>query len=164
MGNYQIKNTEMKRILIIAICLMALTFTSQAQVKFGPMATLFFNGTSFGIGAKAHTEFSDDIDGQASFTYFLESGTFWSLDADVLYKGLDIGDVEDFSIVPFGGLNIFQSPSFTFQNIRTGGTTIGLNLGVSAKKSISDNMLLFIEPKVILGGAGTFAVTGGVFF
>lgn len=154
----------MKRILTLVVCVFALSYSASSQVKFGPQATLFFDGTVFGVGAKAHKAFSDDIEGQASFTYFLESGTFWAIDVDVLYNGFDIGDVESFKITPFAGLNYFNSPGITILGVSAGGSSVGLNLGVSAKKAISDGLELFIEPKIILGGGSTFALSGGVFF
>lgn len=156
---------KMKKILALAFFALFITVDSNAQVKFGVLGSLYFDGSFFGVGGRAHNSFSEDISGQGSFTYFLKSGgTFWAIDADVLYHGFDIGDVENFSITPFAGLNIFSTPGGSIAGISFGGTNTGINLGVSATKTLGDSMELFIEPKLIIGNGGNFAVTGGIYF
>ena len=151
----------MKRILALVFFVVALALTGTSQFKFGAGVGLL--ESSFGVQGKAHYGVNDDFAGQGSFTYYFESGvTVWSLDLDVHYKGFDIGDVEGFSIAPFAGLNIYKISSSGGFNV--GLSFTGLNLGVNGTLPLTDNLDLFVEPKIVIGGVGSFGIAAGVYF
>ncbi|MFT4568434.1 MAG: hypothetical protein ACI9FN_003403 [Saprospiraceae bacterium] len=152
----------MKRILALVFFVAALAITGSAQFKFGAGVGLLEG--RFGVQAKAHNTFTEDFAGQGSFTYYFESGaTVWSLDLDVHYKGFNIGDVEGFSLAPFAGLNIYRV-SVSAGNFNVGASATGLNVGINGTLPITDSLDLYIEPKIVIGGAGSFGIAAGVYF
>lgn len=148
----------MKRILALVFFVSALAFAGSAQLKFGAGGTLLDG--SFGIQGKAHNTFSEDFAGQATFNYFFESGvTLWGLDFDVHYSGFDLGDVENFRLSPFAGLNILRASAGGFSS----GTT-NLNIGINGTMPLTDTMDLYVEPKFVLGDGSGFGLSVGVYF
>jgi len=83
----------------------------------------------------------------------------------LLFKGIDFdinGDVHyrfnigrDARIHPLAGLNLAK-----FNGNST--LDIGINLGIFASMPIQDRLQLYLEPKVILGGQSSFAISVGV--
>ena len=133
-------------------------YSAEAQTKFGAGVTLLDG--FFGVGARAHNSFTEDFAGQASFHYYFESlVTVYAIDVDVHYSGFDIGDVENFAITPFAGLNIFRSSQSGF-----GGTSTNLNIGVNGSLPLTDTLDLYIEPKFIIGSDTAFGISAGVYF
>ncbi|MEL6124430.1 MAG: hypothetical protein AAFR14_11995, partial [Bacteroidota bacterium] len=73
----------MKVLFALVMCLGAFTYSAQAQqgeFKFGAGAHFFFDGASFGVQGKGNYGINDEWAGQASFSYFFEDFTFWTLD------------------------------------------------------------------------------------
>ena len=152
----------MKRILALVFFVLALAITGTSQFKFGAGVGLL--ESSFGVQGKGHYTVNDQFAGQGSFTYYFESGfTAWSLDLDVHYRGFEIGDVEGFSIAPFAGLNIYRV-SVSGGGFNVGTSTTGLNIGVNGTLPITDSMDLYVEPKIVIGGVGSFGIAAGVYF
>ena len=154
----------MKRILTLAICVFALSFSASAQFKFGPQAALLTDGSFFGVGGKGHYTFNEDFAGQASFTYYFEEFTVWTLDLDVHYSGFEIGDVESFRLTPFAGLNIFNVSVDTGLGFGVSGSTTNLNLGMNGTMPIGESLEFFVEPKIIIGSGSGFGIAAGVYF
>ncbi len=137
--------------------MIGLSVATSAQFKFGGGLQFF---EDLGIQGRAHNVFSEDIAGQGTFNYYFSSGfSSWSIDADVHYHGLDLGEVESFALAPFAGLNIFRVSAFGVS-----ASDVGLNLGIIGTLPISDGLELYIEPKIVIGGGSGFAISGGVYF
>ena len=154
----------MKKILATCLFLGLFMFSGNAQeFKFGAQGQLLFDGSFFGVGGKGHYTFNDQFAGQASFTYYFEEVTVWTLDLDVHYSGFEIGDVESFRLTPFAGLNIFNVSVDTGFGSASASTT-NLNLGMNGTMPLGDSLEFFLEPKIIIGSGGTFALAAGVYF
>ena len=149
----------MKRLLTLAVCMIGVSIVTSAQLKFGAGVQVY---DRFGVQGKVHNTFSEEISGQASLSYYFISGvTFWGIDADVHYYGLDLGDIESFAIAPFAGLNFAR-----FSALGVGGSDIGLNLGIIGTLPLDNGLEVYLEPKIVIGGARSteFAIGGGVYF
>lgn len=149
----------MKKLFALALFCTALSFTGEAQVKFGAGAQIILDGFSVGVGGRALYEINEDFAVQGGFHYYFEDFTAWTIDADVHYRGFDLGDVEGFRLSPFAGLNRFQVSVAGF-----GAGTTNLNLGINGTLPLSGGLELYIEPKIIIGNGGSFAIAGGVYF
>ena len=150
----------MKKILALCLFMGCFMFSGNAQsFKFGAQGQLLFDGSFFGVGGKGHYTFNDQFAGQASFTYYFEEVTVWTLDLDVHYSGFNIGDVESFRLTPFAGLNIFNVSVFGVS-----ANTTNLNLGINGTMPLGDSLEFFVEPKIILGSGSTLAIAAGVYF
>lgn len=96
----------MKKLLFATLFLFVLSFNSNAQFAFGAGLT-YDVGANFGVKGVGAYDFDETWRGQASFSYFFESNiSIWALDFDAHYKGLEIGNSDDFQINPFGGVQI----------------------------------------------------------
>lgn len=151
----------MKKLFILFTLILFTSVSGFSQFKFGAGANLFFDGGYLGLGAKAHYQITDDFAGQASFHYMLDDIANYTIDLDVLYSGFNIGDLEGFNITPFAGINIFN---FDVGLFGIGGSSTGINLGVLGNIPITESLDLYIEPKLILSGAGTLVIGGGIYF
>lgn len=154
----------MKKLLILIVLLSSFSVAGYSQFKIGAGATLLTDGSLFGVGAKGHYTFSEDFAGQASFTYYLEDATVWTLDLDVHYNGFGLGDLEGFNLTPFAGLNIFNVSADTGLGFSVGASSTNINVGVNGMIPITESLDLYIEPKIIIGNGGTFGVSAGVYF
>ncbi len=152
----------MRRILTLVCCVFAFSYSGLAQFQFGAQAGLTTgSGGLFGVGAKGHYTINEQFAGQASFTYYFETGTVWALDLDVHYSGFEIGDVESFSLTPFAGLNILTfSSGLGFGSF----SSTNVNIGMNGRLPLSGNLEFFVEPKLVLGGGSGFVVAAGVYF
>ncbi len=155
----------MKKFIALAAFVVFGTVTGFSQFKFGAGANMIFDGSFFGVGARAHNTFTEDFAGQASFHYYFESGfTVWTLDLDVHYSGFELGDVESFSLTPFAGINIFNVSADTGLGFGVSASSTNLNLGLNGTMPLTESLDLYIEPKIIIGNGGSFAIAAGVYF
>ena len=68
---------------------------------------------------------------------------------DAHYKGLEIGNSDDFQINPFGGVQI-ANVSVSIPGVaRVSNTEIGVNLGINILAPVSDDLLLFMIQQYI---------------
>ena len=148
----------MKRLLTLAVCMIGVSIVTSAQLKFGAGVQVY---DRFGVQGKVNNVFTEEISGQASFAYYFASGiTFWGIDTDVHYFGLDLGNIESFAIAPLAGLN------FARFSVIGGGFSVGLNLGIVGTLPLDNGLEVYVEPKIVIGGARSteFAIGGGVYF
>ncbi len=150
----------MKKVLTLIVCIFAISASGYAQFKFGAGANLIFDGSSFGLGARAHYTINEDFAGQASFHYYLKESdlSLTTIDLDVHYSGFDLGDVESFSLTPFAGLNIARASAFGIS-----ASTTNINVGINGTMPLG-GLDLYVEPKFIIGNGGSFAIAAGVYF
>jgi hypothetical protein len=154
----------MKKILTLIILLFVLSFNSFGQFKFGLGATVEI-ADFFGVTGKAKYQINEDFAGQASFSYYFEDFTFWTIDLDVLYGGFDIGDTDGFYATPFAGLQIATvSVDLGSFGGNVSDTDLGVNLGIQGNLPINDDLEFFIEPKITIGGGEGVYVAAGIYF
>lgn len=149
----------MKNLITFLFFMILISTSAFSQFKVGAGAGLIFDGSLFGVGGKGHYTINEDFAGQGSFTYYFEDFTVWTLDLDVHYSGFDIGDLESFRLTPFAGLNIFRASILGF-----GATDTGINLGLNGTMPLTDSMDLYVEPKFMIGGGSSLAISAGVYF
>lgn len=153
---------EMKKFVTGILLTFVLVGTINAQsFRFGAGAQLIFDGSIFGVQGKAIYDVNDSFDAAATFTVHLKEFVDWSFDVDAHYKLLELG--EDIGFKPFAGLSITRV-SIDFAGISQSDTDIGLNLGAFFDLLKTGNIQLYVEPKIIIGGAQSIAVSGGILF
>ena len=144
----------MKKSIFITLSFLFITLSSQAQFTFGAGASyITSSNTDFiGVQAKAYYGVNETWDVSPAFTYWVGDGLDWSIDADLHYKLLTIGESFDFN--PFGGL--------TFLN--GGSTELALNIGGSFKFALDSGSVIYVEPKFIIIDNDSFVVSAGYLF
>lgn len=145
----------MKKILALFTFVIAFSFSSQAQIDFGVGATYrAANGfDQFGLQAKGYIGVTEAYEVSPTFSLWLGNGADWSIDTDLHYKLLEIG--ESFNFNPFAGL------SFTNGG---GETNVAINLGLAFKLDLSSGAEIYIEPKFVVIDNNSFVVSGGYLF
>ena len=146
----------MLRLLAVLCFTLFCTIEGFSQFKVGAGANFIFDESFFGVGGRAMYDIDEDFAVQGQFTLLLDDFADYIIELDVFYQGLDLGDVEGFQLTPFAGLNIFRAG--------IGGSDTGLTIGIQGLTPITDGLDLYIEPKLYLGGASSFAIAGGVYF
>ena len=156
----------MRKYLLTTILTLGIAVVGFSQFKFGAGLTADIDDGFIGINAKGKYFVNDEYAGQATFTYFFEDDNiqFWNIDLDVHYMGLEIGDVEGFNITPFAGLHVSRANFDIPIGSVSGDTELGINLGVQGTIPITDNLELYIEPKLVIAGMDGFILSAGVFF
>ena len=154
----------MKKFFFAALFLSFISLNSNAQFAFGAGLT-FDVGDNLGIRGVGAYDFDEEWRGQAAFSYFFESDvSIWALDFDAHYKAVQIGNSDEFSINPFGGIQIANTSVEVPGIARVSNTEIGVNLGINILAPVTDELVLFIEPKVVISGLGGLLISAGVFF
>jgi len=149
----------MKNLMTTLLLTFIIAGSINAQdFRFGAGAQLIFDGSIFGLQGKALYNVNESFDASGTFTYHLEDFIDFSIDLDAHYLLLELGDEIGFK--PFAGISItrISIPFFGSE------TEMGLNLGAFFDVLKSGNMQFYVEPKIIIGGAESFAVSGGVLF
>ncbi len=149
----------MKKLMAVAVFLTLLSTSGFSQLKFGAGANFLFDGSFLGVGGRAMYEINEDFSAQGQFTLLLDDIADYVIELDVYYNGFDLGDVEGFQLTPFAGLNVFRASVFGI-----GASDTGLTIGLQGRTPLTGSIELYVEPKIYLGGAGTFAIAGGVYF
>lgn len=143
----------MKKLVILLVLCSSFASEGISQFHFGAGAQLIFDSTIFGVQGKAFYEHDETWRGSGTFTLHLENGINWTIDLDAHYLLLDIGD--GFNLAPLAGISI--------TDFDLSGTDIGINIGAFIDLSF-ENRHVYIEPKIVLSGVESLAVSAGVFF
>jgi hypothetical protein len=159
-----IKIGNMKKSLLLGFIAFVFSVNMNAQFSFGAGLT-YDLGDNIGIRGVGALNIDESWKGQASFSYFFDNDvSIWAIDIDAHYKLIEIANNEDFVINPFAGLNI-ANVGVDVGNTSVSNTELGINLGIQLLAPISDNnLLLFIEPKLVIKGIEGFVISAGVFF
>jgi outer membrane protein X len=154
----------MRKYFLTTILTLGIAVIGFSQFKFGAGLTADIDDGFIGVNAKGKFFVNDEYAGQATFTYFFEDDnvTFWNIDLDVHYMGFEIGDLEGFNLTPFGGLHVSRA-NFDIAGVK-GDTELGLNIGIQGVIPITDELELYIEPKIVIAGMDGFLLSAGVFF
>jgi len=142
----------MKKILFLTIFCTSLATIGYSQFHYGAGAQLIFDNTILGAQGKLFYEHDETYRGVGAFTLHFSEGINWTIDLDAQYLLLDIG--ENFNLAPLAGLSITSYPS---------GSDIGINLGAFIDLNFQGKHV-YIEPKFVLSGVESIAVSGGIFF
>lgn len=144
----------MKKSIFVSICILFCICSSQAQFRFGAGASYITNdNTNFlGVQAKAYYGFNETWDISPTFTYWVGDGLDWSIDTDLHYRLLTIGESFDFN--PFAGLTFINAVD----------TDLALNIGGSFKFTLESGSVIYVEPKFIIVDNDSFVVSAGYLF
>lgn len=143
----------MKKLLLGLSFIVFFSLNAQSQFHFGAGAQLIFDGSVFGAQGKALYEINETYRGVGTFTWHLDDSIDWTIDLDAQYKLLEISD--NFNISPLAGLAIINLPA---------DTDIGINLGAFFDFIVGDDKHVYVEPKFIISGSSSLAVSAGIMF
>lgn len=133
-------------------CIMFFTslFTLKSQAYFGGGFAINTGdlNSAFGAQARVATGFTNKLELNGMFTYYLRKGTLYSLDFDLHYKLFNVAD--KLFVQPFAGLN------FTRSTI----TDSSLNLGASLRFP-TEKLTYYLEPKLIFDHS-QFVISFGI--
>lgn len=147
----------MKKHWLGAIMICFFVGSASAQLKFGAGLNSNFDQTA--IAVKAYFPVQEQWGGQISANLFLASGSPWMLDADAHYVLIRDDGGEGLQFSGFGGIHIVNG----FAGLNKD-TEMGLNLGGHVHFPVSDNLDVYIEPKVTVISDGEFYLAAGVYF
>lgn len=144
----------MRKFKLFVFLFMA-TFTGlHAQIDLGLGGSYVGSGDGYvGLQGKGYIGVSEDIMLSPTFTFWLGSGPDWSLDTDVHYKLLTLG--ERFDLNPFAGLNF----------VKAGGeTNVAINAGASFRFHLNSGASIYVEPKYVIIDNSGFVISAGYLF
>jgi len=144
----------MKKLIILLVLCSSFASEGISQFHYGAGAQLIFDSTIFGVQGKAFYEYDETWRGSGTFTLHLEDGINWTVDLDAHYLLFNIGD--GFNFAPIAGISITNFDG-------AAGTDIGINLGAFFDLNFQERHV-YIEPKLVLEGVKSVAVSAGVFF
>lgn len=125
-----------------------------AQFKLGGGLNYIEKPSSIGIQAKALFGINEHLAMAGDAGYYITKGSQYDLNANLLWRALDVNGV--FKLYPEGGIGFYQ--------VKDEELDIGINLGLFSYFPVTDTLDLYIEPKVMIGSANSFALAAGVFF
>ncbi len=137
----------------ISFLLLFFSLACNAQLNFGLGTQVVIDNIVFGTQARAMYEVQENWRVSGTFTYHFDREFDWTIDSDVQYKLITLGD--DTHLAPLLGFDI--------NNGALRGIDIGANLGVFADFLI-ENFRIYVEPKFVLKKQSTFVISGGFFF
>ncbi len=146
------QSTTMIRTMLILGSIIFFSTLGSSQFNIGAGLTYIERGNEIGLQAKAFYGWNDSWGAAATFDYILTDGTDFDINGDIHYR-FNIG--RDARIHPLAGLNLAKFNADSTLDI-------GINLGVFAAMPIQDRLKLYLEPKVIIGGQSSFAISMGV--
>lgn len=150
----------MKRFSFTLFTFLVLTSLSYGQLRFGAGVSLLGFDT-FGVQGKVLLDLEEKtgkpIDGAGTFTWYFQDGiTAWSIDADAHYRLTTIAD--NIELDPVVGLQLARvSTDFGDDS------DIGINLGANFTIPL-EAIILYVQPKITLGGFDDFTISAGVLF
>lgn len=148
--------------LCALLVLLFVATTAQAQLSVGGGLGYGFDIEALGIQGRAVYGITDQIRGQADFTYFLEGTdgvTSWEFNVNGNYMLTSSGG---FDIYALAGLNFAHVTVDLGPFGNASNTDTGLNIGAGAQMGLSDNLNFFGEAKFSLGGSDQLFLGAGV--
>ena len=173
-------------ILVMALIMVVATNEAKAQIAIGGGVAYATGISSPGFFVKGTYDFDDTWGAAAHFTYYLPKDglKWWSFGADARYKLMESDaitlrgvagiivtgtsfdwDTSDIYDIEYKSTNDeFDDLFDDLGDVSTSSTNIGFALGANAEFSLSDNVVLFGEPRYIFASGGYFAIQAGVMF
>ena len=165
----------MKKLTLLAVVTIALTFNSFAQISAGGGLSYGSEAETIGFNLRGQYNINENIDVVGGFTFFFPKKTsqnipffgtietkssFWTFDIDGHYNFV-IND--KFSFYPLAGLNI-TGVSVEVDGTKDSDTEAGLNIGVGATYKINEQLKGFAETKYIISDFDQAVITFGVLY
>ncbi|OFX83974.1 MAG: hypothetical protein A2W99_03530 [Bacteroidetes bacterium GWF2_33_16] len=165
----------MKKIILLAIVTIVLTFNSFAQISAGGGISYGTEIETIGINLRGQYSITETIDIVGGFTFFFPKkssqeipfwgtietkSSLWTFDIDGHYN-FTIND--KFGFYPLAGLNI-SGASVDIDGNKTSDTEAGLNIGAGATYSINDKLAAFTEIKYTIGNMDQAVIGIGVLY
>jgi hypothetical protein len=151
----------MKKLILSLIAVTCFAFVGIAQdegeIKFGAGLNTFDAFEAFGIQGKAIYGLNETLDLSGAFTFWLEDGLDWQIDANVQYKGLNVS--ESFKLQPLAGLSMTR---FGFAGFST--TNTALHIGGSFRFVLESGMTVYAEPIIVIDDGSGLNIAGGILF
>ena len=139
----------MKQIFFIFILFLTIAIATNAQAFIG--GGLKYNSNSrvntAGLFLKGGTQLTDKFDINVDAGYYFSKSLSWSIDGDLQYQLVTLGEVIDIS--PLAGIN-FSKFDKTFNSLLVG---LSVKIGNDEKK-------VYIEPRYILNFKQTILSAG----
>ena len=164
----------MKKLTLLAIISIALTFNSFAQISAGGGLSYGTEAETIGFNLRGQYNINENIDVVGGFTFFLPKKTsqtiffgtvetktsMWTFDIDGHYN---FGIMDKLNVYPIAGLNI-SGVSVDVNGTKASDTEVGLNIGAGATYEISDQLAGFFETKYTIGNYDQAVITFGVLY
>ena len=164
----------MKKITLLAIISIALTFNSFAQISAGGGISYGTEQKTIGFNLRGQYNIWENVDVVGGLTFYLphnekqtvlfvtvDSKTnMWCFDVDGHYN-FDL--IDKLKVYPLAGLNI-SGVSVEVNGTKASDTEVGFNIGAGATYEITDNLAGLFETKYTLGNADQAVVTFGVLY
>ncbi len=165
----------MKKLTLLAIVTIALTFNSFAQISAGGGISYGTEAETIGFNLRGQYNITESIDVVGGFTFFLPKKTsqaipffgtietkssLWTFDIDGHYN-FNIND--KFGFYPLAGLNI-SGASVDVDGTKAKDTEVGFNIGAGATYEINDKLAAFTEVKYTIGNFDQVVIGIGVLY
>jgi len=164
----------MKKITLLAIVTIALTFNSFAQINAGGGITYGSKQKTIGFNLRGQYTVWENVDVVAGFTFYLphkekqklifttidSKTTMWSFDVDGHYN-FDV--IDNLKAYPIAGLNI-TGVSVEVNGSKASDTEAGFNIGAGAAYKITDRLTGVFELKYTLGNYDQAVIGVGVLY
>ena len=164
----------MKKLTLLAIITIALTFNSFAQISAGGGLVYGTEQKTIGFNFRGQYSITESIDVVGGLTFYLpnkekqtiffatiESKTsMWAFDVDGHYN---FSIMDKLNVYPLAGLNI-TGISVDVNGTKSSDTEVGLNIGAGANYEISDQLAGFFETKYTIGNFDQAVITLGAVY
>jgi outer membrane protein X len=160
----------MKKITLLAVVTIALTFNSFAQISAGGGITYGSKQKTIGFNLRGQYNVWENVDVVAGFTFYLphkekQTLIFTTIDSKTTMWSFDIDGHYNFELMdklkayPIAGLNI-SGVSVDVNGTKASDTEAGFNIGAGATYEITDKLAGLFEIKYTLGRNYDQAVIG----
>lgn len=165
----------MKKITLLAVVTIALTFNSFAQISAGGGITYGSEQKTIGFNLRGQYNVWENVDAVAGFTFFFPKKTsqqfpivgtiktkttMWSFDIDGHYN---FELMDKLKAYPIAGLNL-SGVSVDVNGTKTSDTEVGFNIGAGATYEITDKLAGLFEIKYTLGKYDQAVIGIGVLY
>lgn len=141
----------MKKILLLSLFLIGLTFTSEAQTKFGVGGTYF---GELGVQGRAKFALTDEITAMPNVSFYFADATVLTFDA---HAGYNFTEIEDMPIYGIGGLGFYRVSSGGFSS-----SSLTLTLGGGI--DINENVYAELFYRNLFDGGSDIGINAGYYF
>jgi len=164
----------MKKLILLLIVALALTFNSFAQISAGGGLVYGTEQETIGFNFRGQYNVWENVDVVGGFTIYLpnkqkqtlifttvESKTnMWAFDVDGHYN---FELMDNLKVYPLAGLNI-SGVSVDVNGTKTSDTEVGFNIGAGATYEITDKIAGLFETKYTIGNYDQAVISFGALY